>query len=91
MLSDHERKTLREVERQIMLEDPEFARSFEATSRQPPRDRHRVAYTAAIVVALVLCVLMFVVGAPGTALVLAGGAGLIWVVRRWRDNGRRDR
>jgi hypothetical protein len=28
VLSDDERKTLREVERQLMLEDPEFAQSF---------------------------------------------------------------
>lgn len=89
MLSDHERKTLREVELQLLL-DPNLARAFETTARRSPHDRRRRAYTVSIVLTLALCLLMLVAGAPGTALVLAAGAGVIFMARRWDDPARPD-
>jgi hypothetical protein len=39
VLSDHEWKTLRNVERQFLAEDPEFARSFDTRARQLRRQQ----------------------------------------------------
>jgi Protein of unknown function (DUF3040) len=58
VLSDYERKTLREVERQLMVEDPEFARSFHAHERHPARDHHRPTNKIAIAVAVLLSALL---------------------------------
>lgn len=90
MLSDRERETLQEIQRRLLVDDPDFVRSFEPTDRpaeQPsPRDRQRRAYTVWIVLALVSSALMLALGLPGTAVVLAAGAGLIGVERRYRDD-----
>jgi hypothetical protein len=92
VLSDHERKTLREVERQLMAEDPEFPRRFDRVGqRHPTYSLHwayampRWAYTTAIVAAVTLSVLMMMVRAPGAALVFAALATIIAVVRKCRD------
>ena len=74
MLSDHERKTLREVERQFLAEDPEFTRSFD-TRAQRLRRRHLdgVSVKIAIVAAVLLGALMLVAGSPSGALAFAAG------------------
>jgi regulator of protease activity HflC (stomatin/prohibitin superfamily) len=46
VLNDHERKTLREVERQFQVEDPEFTRSFDTRAqrlRRRPAESGRAA------------------------------------------------
>lgn len=96
MLSDRERETLRELQRQFVAEDPGLAGSFDDVGR-----RHstfslewayampRWVYTAALVVALILGVLMLLSRAPGTALVLAALATMISTLRKRRDEPRR--
>lgn len=91
MLSDHERETLQEIQRQLLVEDPDFARSFEVAGQRSPHRCHRRACTAGVVLALVLSVLMLVAGLSGSALVLAAGAALIAVARhRWDDSEQRN-
>ena len=72
MLNDHERKTLREVERQFLVEDPEFTRSF-ATRAQRLERRHLDGglVKIAIVAAVLLGALMLVAGSPSGALAFA--------------------
>jgi hypothetical protein len=83
VLNDHEQQTLREVERQFLVEDPEFARSF-TTRAQRLKPRHLDGGLAkiAIVAAVLLGALMLVAGSPSGALAFAAGAGLIWLARR---------
>lgn len=89
MLSDYERKTLREVERQLMLEDPELAQSFHAHEQHPPRDHHRPASKIAIVVAVLLSALLsavlLIAGLLSGVLTFAAVAGLIWMTWRYTD------
>jgi hypothetical protein len=87
VLNDHERKTLREVERQFLAEDPEFTRSF-ATRAQHLERRHLDGglVKIAIVAAVLLGALMLVAGSPSGALAMAALAGLIWLARRQSNN-----
>jgi O-antigen ligase len=88
VLSDHERKTLREVECQLMAEDPEFARSFEAGQARLSRHPRRLGVRIGVVVAALLTALLLVTWSLAGALVFAVTAGLIWVA--WRDPGDTD-
>ena len=97
MLNDQEREMLREVQRQLVLSDPRFARSFDALDA-----RHSscsfpwaytipgLAYTTVMILAVVLGLLMLVAGAPGTALAFAALAATTRAVRRhqYGDSGR---
>ena len=80
MLSDHERETLREVERQFLAEDPGFAHAFEARQTRMSRRPHRWGARIALVTAALLTAFLVVAGSLGSALVVAVVAGLIWVV-----------
>jgi len=91
VLNDHERKTLREFERQFQVEDPEFIRSFD-THAQRLRRRHLdgVWFQIAIVGAVLLGALLLLAGSPSGALAFGAVAGLTWLTRR-RWNGALDR
>jgi len=85
VLSDHERKTLREVERQILAEDPEFTRSFDMGAQRLRRERRDGASVKiAIVTAVLLGALMLMAGSPTGALAFAAATGLIWLA--WRHS-----
>lgn len=93
MLSDRERETLREVQCQLMTEDPDYAQSFEAVGR--PDSHYSLhwmygmpgwVYTTALVVAVALGVLMLLVQAPGTALGFTALATMIAAVRSRRND-----
>lgn len=92
MLSDRERKTLRELQSQFDAEDPDFSRSFDdglrhsTYSLQWAYTKPRWMYTTAIVVAVALGVLMMVARSPGTALLFAALATMVLMVRRRRDD-----
>jgi hypothetical protein len=88
VLNDHERKTLREVEQQLMAEDPEFARSFEARQARLSRHLRGLGVRIGVVVAALLAALMLVNGSLVGALVFAVTAGLIWVA--WLPPGDTD-
>jgi Protein of unknown function (DUF3040) len=87
VLSDHERKTLREVERQFLAEDPEFTRSFDTSAQHLRREyRDGESVKIAIFAAALLCGLMLVAGSPGGALAFAAVTGLIWLGWRHSNN-----
>ncbi|MDQ2791897.1 MAG: DUF3040 domain-containing protein [Actinomycetota bacterium] len=85
MLSDRDREALDEIQHQLLVEDPNFGRSFEVGAHRLARQRwyrRRRAYTIAMVVLAMLSVLMLVLGSPTNALVLAAMAALLWERRR---------
>lgn len=93
MLSDHQRKTLEELERRLMAEDPEFPRLFDARAQHLDSHRH-VGMSFAITVAIVASILFFTVMLATVsftgALAFAAVAGLIWAVWRRSDPTRRQ-
>lgn len=91
MLSDHERKALREVERQFMAQDPDFTRFFDATGQPSTYSIQWIyempwwAYRIAIGLAVALGFLMVLAGAPWTAILLAGLAVLLMGIQKRRN------
>ncbi len=89
MLSDYERMALHEVERHLMLGDPEFARSFHAHQQHPPRNHHRptdkIAIVVAVLLSALLSALLLIAGLLSGVLKFAAVAGLIWVAWRYSD------
>lgn len=85
MLSDHERETLRRIQRELVVDDPDLEQSFrafeETAPTQPPPPRGRWAYTAGIVVAATLAVVLLLAGLPGGALAFAVIAGSVAFAR----------
>lgn len=95
MLSDRERKTLHEVERHWMAEDPGFVAAFEVVGPRDSRysvqwayDLTRSAYMTAMVVAVGLVVAMLVLSAPGGALLFAALAVVTAVLWCHQDEDR---
>jgi ferric-dicitrate binding protein FerR (iron transport regulator) len=84
VLSDHDRKTLDEVERHCMAEDPAFARSFQERQTRLSRRPHQTGAAVAIAVAALLTTLMLIVGSLAGALAFATVTGLIWMA--WRHS-----
>jgi Flp pilus assembly protein TadB len=89
VLSDREQQALREVQRQLMAEDPDFARSFDEAGRKDStfsgqwvHAMPRWVFSTAVGAAVALGVLMLVVSGPGTALVVAVLVTMIFVIRR---------
>lgn len=82
MLSDHERKALRELERQLIADDSEFPQAFDARAQRLDRQHLGVPAKTAITVAVVLIALMLLVGWLAGALALACAIGLIWLICR---------
>ena len=68
MLSDHERKTLLDVERQFIADDPEFVRSFDDQLHQRPAAPHGSNGKIAVAVALLFGAILLLAGFPGGAL-----------------------
>lgn len=85
MLSEHERRTLREVERLLLTEDPDFARSFDARSRSLQHAPDAVGLKILVVAGLLLSALMLVTGSLSGAAAFAVATGIIWSV--WRFSG----
>ena len=82
MLSDHEWKALREVERRLLTEDPEFTRSFATGSQRLHGESGRWGLQIFLVTGALLSVLMLVIGSLSGAAAFAAGTGLIWLA--WR-------
>lgn len=85
MLSDYERKTLREIQRQLLVEDPNFERSFRAIEAPASRSHRERAYTAGIVIAALLAVVGLLVGSPGGVLAFSLIAVSVWFAKHHRD------
>ncbi|MDN5919811.1 MAG: DUF3040 domain-containing protein [Pseudonocardia sp.] len=95
MLSDHEMKTLRELERQLLDDDPEFPRRFDTRARRLGGNHLGMPAATAIAVVMVLAAVLLVAGAPGAALGLVTVTGVLWLAWRWcyattSDNSSRD-
>jgi hypothetical protein len=82
VLNDHERKTLREVEHQLMADDPEFTRAFEAHQARLPRHPGRRAAGIVVVAGMLIAALMLIAGSLAGALAVAATSGLIWMACR---------
>jgi Flp pilus assembly protein TadB len=87
VLSDHERKALREVERQFLTEDPRFTRSFEARQTQLTRQSRKPGAGLAVWAAALLAALVLVAGSLAGALAIAFATSLLWTA--WRHSGDR--
>jgi hypothetical protein len=83
VLSDNERKTLLDVERRFMAEDPEFARSFHDQLRQQPARHGRSNGKIAVAVALLFSTILLLVGFPSGALACVITTGLICAMWSW--------
>ena len=81
MLSDHERRTLREIQRHLIVDDPDFERSFRAWEAATSPARYRWVYTTLVVVTAVLVPVMVLAGSAGGALAFAVVAGTLWWTR----------
>jgi DUF3040 family protein len=88
VLSDRERETLHEVERRLLIEDPEFARSFKARAQRLPHPTGGVGIKIFLVAGLLLSALVLVAGSLAGAVAFVGATGLIWLV--WRRAGGMD-
>ena len=83
MLNDHERETLREVERQFLVEDPDFTRSFATRAQRLERRRlDGELVKIFLVAAALLSALLLVAGSPSGALAFAAVTGVIWLTRQ---------
>lgn len=85
MFSDHERETLREIQRQLTLDDPGFEESFralEVPAPEPATQLHRV-YTVVIVITVILSVVMGLAGSVGGVLAFAIIATSVWAARHF--------
>lgn len=84
MLSDHERKTLREIQRQMVVDDPDFERSFRTLAASPPDPtaippaQLRWAYTVVTVIAIFLATVSLLAGSVGGTLAFSVIAGSVW-------------
>ena len=81
MLSDRERETLHEIQRHLIVEDPDFERSFRAFEAPASSAHHRWVYTTLVVVTAVLAPLLLLAGSPGGAVAFAIVAGTLWWTR----------
>jgi hypothetical protein len=88
VLSDRERERLREVERRLLIEDPEFARSFEARAQLLPHPTRGFGIKIFLITGLLLSTLVLVAGSPGGAVTFAAATGLAWLVWRWAGTSR---
>jgi hypothetical protein len=89
VLSDHERKALREVERQFQAEDPRFTRSFQARQTRLARHPHNLGANLAVVAAALLAAVTLLAGSLTGALAIVVTTGLIWLA--WSRSAGTDR
>jgi hypothetical protein len=86
VLSDHERETLREIQRQLIVDDPTLEQTFRALEKPipAPATRCQRIYTLIIVVATLLAVVLLLIGSAGGALAFATIAGSVWLARHFQ-------
>ncbi|MEU4234442.1 DUF3040 domain-containing protein [Nonomuraea sp. NPDC026600] len=93
MLDDYEREALREIQRRLLVEDPEFAQAFDTDARCLHRasapDLSRRAYTVMLVFSSGFGVILLLAGSPFIALLFAALTMWVWYARAHRqENGR---
>jgi hypothetical protein len=88
VLSDNERKTLLDVERQLMAEDPEFARSFHDQLRHEPATQVGSNGKIAVAVAMLFSAILLLAGFVASALtcvILTGVFCAMWWCSKGSD------
>jgi hypothetical protein len=94
VLSDNERKTLLDVERRFMADDPEFARSFHDQRRQQPAEQSGSNGKIAVTVTLLFSAILLLAGFAGEALACFITTGVVcgmwWWLEGIRPEGGRD-
>lgn len=83
MLSDHERRVLDEIERQLAVEDHESGRPGPALRQRPGRDGHQPVARAVLIIVGWLAVFLLIAGAAVAALALAVATALGWLLWRY--------
>ncbi|MEV1245475.1 DUF3040 domain-containing protein [Nonomuraea sp. NPDC050022] len=95
MLDDYEREALREIQRRLLVEDPEFAQSFDTDARCLRRaaapDLSRRAYTVMLVFSSVFGVILLLAGSPFIALLFAALTMWVCYARAHRRESSRGR
>ena len=86
VLSDNERKTLLDVERQLMAEDPDFARSFHDQLRQQPATQGGSNGKIAVAVAMVISAILLLAGFAAAALTCVTVTG-VFCAMWWCSKG----
>jgi hypothetical protein len=85
VLDDYERAALRDIQRRLSDDDPDFARSFGAGAqrleRAAPPLLPREAYTIMTVFGAAFAVISLLAGSPFVALLFAGLSGWTWYAR----------
>jgi hypothetical protein len=83
MLDDYEKNTLREVEAQLLSDDPEFARAFDARAQDLSRAHLAgVGTTIFLIGGLLVSALVLIAGSLSGAVAFAVATGMIWMA--WR-------
>ena len=77
VLSDNDRKTLREVERRFLADDPEFARSFHEQLCEQPAARAGSNGKIGVLAALLFIAFLLFAGFPGGALACVVTTGVV--------------
>ncbi|MBC3191127.1 DUF3040 domain-containing protein [Pseudonocardia sp. C8] len=83
MLNDRERKTLHDLEQQLVQDDPGFQRRFETRARE--LGRPGLVTVLGLVLLVVVVLFLLLAGAVGGALVLAAAGGWAWWMMRGRS------
>ena len=80
MLNDSENESLREIQRSLVDDDPNFAESFRDIEKTPVRSQYRSAFVGLIALLMLMSLLMAYAGQPGEAFMFAAIAGisLLW-------------
>lgn len=91
MLSDHEREALREIEHQLIVDDPDLEQSFRALRAPMPSTWPRTSYTVVIVVAALLGLVMLLAGSLVGVLTFTAIGGSAWLIRHRRNTAQPKR
>jgi hypothetical protein len=88
VLNDNEQKRLLDMERRLLADDPDFARSFEEQLRLPASLQPQIGSTGkiAIAVALLFSVVLLIAGFAAAGVAFAGATGVLWVMWRFSDD-----
>ncbi|MFI7672250.1 DUF3040 domain-containing protein [Actinophytocola sp. NPDC049390] len=81
MLSEREQQVLRDIQRHLCVDDPDFERPFRVFEDPAPSSRYRWAYTTLVVITAVLAVGMLLTGVLGGAVAFAIAACTLWWTR----------
>ncbi|HEY4418040.1 MAG TPA: DUF3040 domain-containing protein [Pseudonocardia sp.] len=89
MLEDHEKETLREVERRLLADDPDFVSEFQARQSHLRGRTIRFGTVVAIVTALLLVGLMLAAGSVGGAVLWIVATAVVWAM--WNHSTKKKR